>query len=126
MPPLCKEDHIVAARINEDSHSTVVRSRMNTKLNHVQNWPELAEKANWSVSAIAKSCGVSLRTLERHFRKQLKISPKRWLAEERQRRALVLLNGGWSVKETATQLGYPYAHHLSREFKKRWNRCPTD
>lgn len=99
---------------------------MNTKMQYVENWLELAEKANWSVSALAKSCGVSPRTLERHFRIKMKISPKSWLAEERQKRALVFLNCGYSVKETALQLGYRHPHHFSRGFKRRWNCSPTD
>jgi transcriptional regulator GlxA family with amidase domain len=62
---------------------------MNTKLNHIQNWQELAQKVNWSVSALAKKCNISVRTLQRHsFKKTGKI-PKTWLAEQRHSRATV-------------------------------------
>jgi transcriptional regulator GlxA family with amidase domain len=61
---------------------------MNSKLNHVKNWPELAQAANWSAAILAKKCGVSVRTLERHFLKEMGKSPKAWLAETRQQLAV--------------------------------------
>jgi transcriptional regulator GlxA family with amidase domain len=98
---------------------------MNTKLSHIQNWPELAEKANWFVAELAKRCGVSVRVLERHFLQNMGRPPKAWLIGERQHRALKLLHDGWPVKVTAAQLGYKYAHHFSREFKAYWGFCPS-
>jgi transcriptional regulator GlxA family with amidase domain len=98
---------------------------MNTKVNHIQNWPELALQAKWSASALAKKCNVSLRTLERHFVKHMGKSPKKWLSEQRQLRAVELLQDGNSVKETAGYLGYKHATHFSREFKDHWAYLPT-
>ena len=98
---------------------------MNTKLNHIHDWPELAKQANWSVAAMAKQCGASTRTLERHFRKTMAMSPRVWLAQQRQLGAVEFLADGSSVKETASQLGYKYAHHFSRAFKKYWGCCPA-
>jgi transcriptional regulator GlxA family with amidase domain len=54
---------------------------MNTRLNHIQNWPELAQQADWSASVLAKKCGVSVRTLERYFLKTMCKTPKNWLAD---------------------------------------------
>jgi transcriptional regulator GlxA family with amidase domain len=100
---------------------------MNTKLRlkHIQNWPELAREAKWSVSALAKKCGVSVRTLERFYLKEIGKCPKAWLSEQRQRRAIELLRGGSSVKETAAYLGYKHATHFSREFKEHRGHSPT-
>ena len=100
-------------------------NRMNTKLNHVQNWLKLAKRSKWSVSNMARACGISKRTLERHFRKEMNMPPKVWMAQERQRQALVFLRDGYSVKETATQLGFRHAHHFSCKFKEYWGACPT-
>jgi transcriptional regulator GlxA family with amidase domain len=44
---------------------------MNAKLNHLQNWPELARAKNWSAATRAQNCGVSLRMLERYFLKEM-------------------------------------------------------
>lgn len=91
---------------------------VNTRLRHIQNWSELAKQAKWSVAQLARLCGVSARTLERHFLKELGKRPKKWLAEQRRLRAIELLKAGDSVKETAGNLGYRHAGHFSREFKE--------
>ena len=52
--------------------------------------------------------------------------PQTWLCEQRQSRAVELLQDGCNVKKTATLLGYKYATHFSREFKKHWGHAPTE
>jgi AraC-like DNA-binding protein len=98
---------------------------MNTKLKHIDIRPELAQQAKWSASMLAKICGVSVRTLERHFHKQMGKTPKKWLTQKRQSQADELLRDGKTVKETATIIGYKCAQHFSRGFKKYWGYCPT-
>lgn len=98
---------------------------MNTRLNHVQNWPELAHKANWSVSGLAKNFGISIRTLELHFIKHFGQSPKIWLTKLRQQQAAELVREGLAVKEAAARLSYKHAHHFSRDFKKYWGCLPA-
>ena len=98
---------------------------MSSHLNHIQNWPELAKQARWSASALAKQCGVSVRTLERHFKKQMGKPPKVWLAEQRQQVAIDLLLHGSTVKEAADHAGYKQASTFSREFKKHRGNNPA-
>jgi AraC-like DNA-binding protein len=98
---------------------------MNYKLNHDQDWLELAREANWSVSKLAKRCNVSLRTLERHFLKTTGKTPKAWLVEYRQKQAVKFLDNGSSVKETASLVGYRHATTFAREFKKLSGQCPN-
>lgn len=98
---------------------------MNTRLHQIQNWPELAQQAKWSATALAKKCDVSLRTLERHFLTQMGKTPKAWLAEQRQFRAVELLLDNSSVKETAIYLGYKHATNFTRKFKDHWGGCPV-
>lgn len=98
---------------------------MNSKLNYTENWPELARQARWSASKLAEKCGVSVRTLERHFNKKVGKSPKLWLTERRQCHAIKLLRDGSSVKEVSILLGYKHSTHFSRKFKNYWGFCPT-
>jgi transcriptional regulator GlxA family with amidase domain len=98
---------------------------MNVRLDHIQDWWKLGEEVHWSVAALAKRAGASVRALERFFLQNMGKSPKAWLLEQRHRHAMDLLNHGCSVKETAAQLGYQYAHHFSREFKAYWGSCPS-
>jgi AraC-like DNA-binding protein len=95
---------------------------MSSHLNHLQNWPEMGQQAKWSASAMAKQCGVSLRTLERYFRTRMGKTPKAWLLEQRQQQAYELLRNGISVKETAYCLNYKHPSHLTNGFKKHWGR----
>jgi transcriptional regulator GlxA family with amidase domain len=98
---------------------------MNTKLNNTQNWLDLARRAGWSVSELAKFCEVSARTLERHFFKEMGKTPKKWLIEQRQKRARELLCYGYSVKVVASEVGYMHSSSFSREFKKLSGHSPS-
>jgi len=41
------------------------------------------------------------------------MTPKAWLAENRQKQAVELLSQDISVKGAAAKLGYKYCHHFS-------------
>ena len=99
---------------------------MNSHLHQIQDRQELAQAAGWSAAALAKNHGATLRTLERYFRKNMGKSPKAWLIEQRQHRAIALLREGKSVKETAAFLGYKQATTFSREFMKHSGNYPTE
>jgi AraC-like DNA-binding protein len=98
---------------------------MSKRLNPDQDWLPLAQRANWSVSKLAKLANVSTRTLERHFVKTMGKTPKVWLAAKRQKQALELLGDGTSVKQAASLLGYQHASTFTREFKKLSGLCPN-
>jgi len=96
------------------------------QLLQIQNWPERARAAKWCASTLAKHCGVSLRTLERHFLKEMGKHPKAWLSEQRQQQALELVRDGSSIKETAGLLDYKHSTHFSRAYKGQWGCSPTE
>ena len=98
---------------------------MSVKLKQIQNWPELAKEAGWSVNRLAKLCVVATETLRRHFLITTTKSSRQWLAEERQRQALVILGDGSSIKETANCLVYKQQTNFTRKFKEHWGICPT-
>ncbi|MGA9780194.1 MAG: helix-turn-helix transcriptional regulator [Verrucomicrobiia bacterium] len=99
---------------------------MKTKLGNVQDWQTLARQANWSAVKLAKQCNVCVRTLERHFLKTTGKTPKVWLNEQRQYQAQKSIQSGFSVKESAFQLGHEPPTQFSREFRKFWGYCPTN
>jgi AraC-like DNA-binding protein len=98
---------------------------MSRRLEQIQNWPELARQANWSVTLLAKHCQVSVRTLERVFTAKMGKPVKKWLVEQRLQKAVEFMAKGASVKETATQLAYKHPSHLANDCKKQWGCCPT-
>lgn len=89
------------------------------------DWISSAEKATWSVAKLAKLINVSPRTLEMYFAAVMGQPPKSWMLEQRQRKAWVLLNEGYLVKQVAVEVGYKHSTHFSREFKKYWGYSPT-
>jgi transcriptional regulator GlxA family with amidase domain len=98
----------------------------NSRLKHIQNWPELAREAQWSASALAKQCGVSVRTLHRHFLRHTGKNTRTWLDEQRQRDARELICDGSSIKETAACLGYKQQTNFTRHYKHQTGHCPSE
>jgi len=100
--------------------------RINAKLENIDSWLTLAQQSGWSVSGLAELCGVSTDTLRRHFVSMAGMSPRLWLAQERQKQAMALLQEGSSVKETAAYLGYRQQTNFTRKFKRYWSLRPSD
>jgi len=98
---------------------------MNTpRLYRIQNWPQLAHEAKYSVNGLAENCSVSVRTLEVFFLTVRRESPRCWLKRLRMERAVELLREGSNVNETAECLGHRDRSHFSREFKKHYGLAP--
>lgn len=98
---------------------------MHTHLHRITNWPELAEQADWQAGKLAKTCKISLRTLERFFINKFQKAPKVWMTEQRQiSAAKQLQNGAWP-KEVTDSVGYKSQRQFSRAFKDYWGHCPT-
>jgi len=98
---------------------------MNTKLDYVRDWKELARRAQWSVARMAQLSCVSESTLRRRFLRQMGANPRDWIAGQRLLQALNLLREGSSIKEVSTQLGFEHQTNFTRKFKKYWGQCPT-
>jgi transcriptional regulator GlxA family with amidase domain len=93
-------------------------------LSRIQNWPELAHEAHYSVSSLAGACGVSVRVLERFFQAAIGCKPSHWLKNLRMQQAVEFLRDGGNVSETAFYLGYADPSHFSREFKSHYGFAP--
>lgn len=98
---------------------------MSQKLHQITNWPERAREAKWSAAALARKCGVSVRTLHRHFLMHMGKNTKSWLAEQRQQSALELVCNGSSIKEIAACLGYKQQTNFTRRYKCQTGACPS-
>jgi AraC-like DNA-binding protein len=99
---------------------------MSSRLSTIKNWPDLAKSSGYCVKIMAGQCRVSIRQLERFFLETKGKRPHKWLSELRQQRALELLRGDTSVKETANMLGYNHPAHFSRDFKKHYGKPPLN
>jgi AraC-like DNA-binding protein len=95
-------------------------------MHRIQNWPQLAHDAKYSVKALAKSCGITVRVLERFFLAGFGCTPRQLLKRQRMQRAAELLRNGSNVNETADRLGYHDRSHFSRDFKKYYGVAPKE
>lgn len=88
-----------------------------------EDWPELARAANFNAGKLANLLGVSLRTLQRYFkRRNLRVSD--WLRELRLKEAYERITAGERVKEVAYTLGFANLASFSRFFKSAYGLPP--
>jgi AraC-like DNA-binding protein len=88
-------------------------------------WQRLAHCAGYKVATLSEVAGVSVRTLQRHFRSCYGVTVSDWLKSVRLREAGKRLRAGGRVKEVALELGYKQLSHFSREFKRAYGTPPT-
>ena len=79
---------------------------------------ELAHLAHFNARRLARQWGLSLRQLERRFKKEFGISPKRWLHAQRMESARLLLLDGLRAQEVAATLHFKQLSHFCRVLKK--------
>lgn len=110
-------DHLLTIGSEYPAHqSQVTRSclqRLRARIDHP-----------WRLEELAASCGVSIRTLTAHVRRDTGGSVGDWLRRERIRRACQLLAQGSSVVAVALQVGYQDLSHFYRHFKRQTGQPP--
>jgi AraC-like DNA-binding protein len=96
-----------------------------SRLDWVQNWPQLAKKAQYNPRKLAAECHISLSQLDRYFRFRFLKTPGVWLRQVRlQEGARMLLYPGSSVKAVALELGYSDSSQFCHEFKRQFGCTP--
>ena len=88
-------------------------------------WRDLAVKSEFNASKLARLCGVSIRTLQRHFALNSGATISVWLRTIRMQEAYLRLMAGSRVKEVAYDLRFKQLSHFSREFKKIHGIAPS-
>ncbi|MCX4980612.1 AraC family transcriptional regulator [Streptomyces sp. NBC_00572] len=84
----------------------------------LEAWRLLEQSAgSLQIREVAAATGSSMRHLERRFREQIGLSPKRLARILRLNRAIRLLSAGDGPADTAARCGYYDQAHLSLEFK---------
>ena len=81
-----------------------------------------------TVRDVSKATGVSRRTLEYAFRKQLNASPKSFINEQRltlTRRALRLKVGERNIADIANQFGFWHMGQFARGYYRRFGELPS-
>jgi len=82
-----------------------------------EQWKELAAVANYRVNVLAEMRNLSVRQLQRTFRKQFACTPQAWLQQQRLVAARQMLLSGQQVKRVAVELGFKHSSHFCKQFK---------
>ena len=88
-------------------------------------WITLAFKSDFKAERLAGLCGVSIRTLQRHFALKARDTITAWLQRIRLHEAYRRLKAGSRVKEVAYDLGFTQLSHFSLVFKKAHGISPS-
>ena len=99
---------------------------MNRYLMRIQDWEKLAREAKFQPQVMAALCPISLRQLERFFKRDLKQTPTQWVRDFRCRLAFELISMGWSSKAVAAELHYWDESHFCHEFKRVYGVPPQN
>ena len=80
----------------------------------------------WTVAELARRVAASESTLLRAFKRELGLSPSRYLRERRLDEAFALLQSGrFGVSEAAHHVGYASASAFAEAFRRRFGRAPS-
>lgn len=81
-----------------------------------------------TVAAVAAASGMSVRSLQTTFRRELGVTPVQWLRTQRLDRAHALLTGGapgLSVTDVAYQCGFFHLGEFGAAFRARYGTTPS-
>ena len=82
-------------------------------------------KAVLSVEALAERCGETPRTFQRHFSKDMGITPAAYVLRSRLECVRTLLSEGESVKMSAARSGFSSPESMSGAFRKAYGLSPA-
>ena len=97
---------------------------MKSRLAGIGDWTERSASAGYNVSELLAQLHVSASKLRRFFLRKYGLTPKKWLEQERQRRARALLVQGRTAHEVASELGFRHATNFVRAFKALGGMTP--
>ena len=114
------------SQISEEGNPLLVNERgMNSRLDHITNWEQLAAESGYRIGEMARNSGVSARQLRRYFQKQIGRRPKQWFDELRADAAARQLERGESVKNAAIDHGFKHPQSFTRFFSRIKGTSPT-
>jgi AraC-like DNA-binding protein len=96
-----------------------------SRLDKVQNWPELAKQAGFRAGFLSQLVGISARQLRRYARNHFGQNLQNWLNAQRLILAAEILKDCDSIKRLAGELGYKDCSHFCHQFKHRYGMSPT-
>lgn len=102
-------------------------SLINVEVSSFKKIIESKAYSNLKLEEIAFLCNMSLSTFKRHFTKEYKISPGKWLQDKKLQKAKELLeNGSLKPSDVYLDSGYNNLSNFSIAFKNKFGVSPTE
>ena len=108
----------------EAAQSSVREHKAESEIDAVLSYIEDNYTENVNVGTLAASIGMSVNTLERHFRRVIGMSPLTYMKKKRLAHAARMLAGGSSVIEACTESGFSDYSHFIVMFKEAYGMTP--
>jgi AraC-like DNA-binding protein len=86
----------------------------------------LARRSEYLSQRLASELHLTPRTFERRFRRAFGCEPRKWLAQQRLRDAVELLDRGLTPKQAAAELAFPHPQSLFRIFRRTFGCTPVE
>ncbi|TJY44483.1 AraC family transcriptional regulator [Cohnella pontilimi] len=97
-----------------------------SQVDRAARWLEAQLTQSVSIAEMAKELGYHRTHLSKLFRKDMGMSPVRYLQKIRMERAKLLLREPLTVEQVAASVGYADPLYFSKAFKRWVGRTPTD
>jgi AraC-like DNA-binding protein len=86
----------------------------------------MIQNAGYRVGGLADLLGVSVRTVQRAFKKTLGVSVKTWAMQCREVDMCKRLEDGQSIKQITYEVGFSHSKQIAREFRKSHGITPSE
>lgn len=120
------EELLLSLCVNELSYSAEDSVIQNSKYAEIVKILDENKDKNLSLTQIAEKCNMSVSNVKIIFRKYAGMGIKHYYNELKARQAVIYLNDGLSVKETAGKLGFTDQNYFSYFFKHIMGASPTE
>jgi AraC-like DNA-binding protein len=98
---------------------------MSLKKDSDSDWERSAADCKYNLALMAKTQGLSVRTLRRRFRETFGLPPKIWIDRLRAKAVIKHILRGDLVKTAAANNGFKQRSHLSKFLKRLTGKAPS-
>jgi AraC-like DNA-binding protein len=88
-------------------------------------WARMARLTGYKEKIIARKCNITVRQLQRIFKRDLGFGPEEWLTQLRLLDARYLLQESRQIKGVVADLGFKQESHFFRKFKEAYGTTPS-
>jgi AraC-like DNA-binding protein len=97
---------------------------MSARQFRTEDWQKLALEARFKPGEMADLSGITLRQMQRRFRKELGVTPTEWVRRFRCELALKLICEGYKNKAVVIELEFGNESQLCHDFRRVYGATP--